>query len=97
MEGSSKLDIQQNRKFKSLEFNFDPNLVSKIVGIKVKSNQIYKILTKLGFTLKKKGKNFVVKVPTWRPDIFAEIDLVEEVIRIMGLETLNQLSRKEKN
>ena len=27
---ASKLDIQQNRKFKSLEFNFDPNLESKI-------------------------------------------------------------------
>ena len=93
---ASKLDIQQNRKFKSLEFNFDPNLVSKIVGIKVKSNQIYKILTKLGFTLKKKGKNFIVKVPTWRPDIFAEIDLVEEVIRIMGLENIKSIEPEKK-
>ena len=93
---ASKLDIQQNRKFKSLEFNFDPNLVSKIVGIKVKSNQIFKILTKLGFTLKKKGKNFIVKVPTWRPDIFAEIDLVEEVIRIMGLENIKSIEPEKK-
>ncbi len=93
---ASKLDIQQNRKFKSLEFSFDPNLVSKIIGIKVKSNQIYKILTKLGFTLKKKGKNFIVKVPTWRPDIFAEIDLVEEVIRIMGLENIKSIEPEKK-
>ena len=93
---ASKLDIQQNRKFKSLEFNFDPNLVSKIIGIKVKSNQIYKILTKLGFALKKKGKIFIVKVPTWRPDIFAEIDLVEEVIRIMGLENIKSIEPEKK-
>ena len=93
---ASKLDIQQIRKFKSLEFNFDPNLVSKIVGIKVKSNQIFKILTKLGFKLKKKGKNFVVKVPTWRPDIFAEIDLVEEVIRIIGLENIKSIEPEKK-
>jgi len=93
---ASKLDIQQIRKFKSLEFNFDPNLVSKIVGIKVKSNQIFKILTKLGFKLKKKGKKFVVKVPTWRPDIFAEIDLVEEVIRIIGLENIKSIEPEKK-
>ena len=43
----SKFDIQQNKKFKSLEINFDPGIVTKTIGIKVKSNQILKILTKL--------------------------------------------------
>ena len=75
----SKFDIQQNKKFKSLEINFDPGIVTKTIGIKVKLNQILKILTKLGFNLKKKGKIFSVKIPTWRPDIFGEIDLVEEL------------------
>ena len=92
----SKFDIQQNKKFKSLEINFDPGIVTKTIGIKVKSNQILKILTKLGFNLKKKGKIFSVKVPTWRPDIFGEIDLVEEVIRIMGLDNIKSIE-PEKN
>ena len=39
----SKFDIQQNKKFKSLEINFDPGIVTKTIGIKVKSNQILKI------------------------------------------------------
>ena len=92
----SKFDIQQNKKFKSLEINFDPGIVTKTIGIKVKLNQILKILTKLGFNLKKKGKIFSVKVPTWRPDIFGEIDLVEEVIRIMGLDNIKSIE-PEKN
>ena len=41
--------------------------------------------------MKKKGKIFSVKVPTWRPDIFGEIDLVEEVIRIMGLDNIKSI------
>ena len=55
----SKFDIQQNKKFKSLEINFDPGIVTKTIGIKVKSNQILKILTKLGFNLKKKERFFL--------------------------------------
>ena len=49
----SKFDIQQNKKFKPLEINFDPDIVTRTIGIKVKSNQILKILSKLGFILKK--------------------------------------------
>jgi len=92
----SKFDIQENKKFKPLELNFDPNAVTKIIGIKIKLNQILKILTKLGFTLKKKGKIFSVKVPTWRPDIFGEIDLVEEVIRIIGLDSIKSIEPEKK-
>ena len=92
----SKFDIQKNKNFKPREINFDPSMVSKIIGIKVNSNQILKILEKLGFNLKKKGKNFIVKVPTWRPDIFGEIDLVEEVIRIVGLENIKPIEPEKK-
>ena len=92
----SKFDIQQSKKFKSLEINLDPTTVTKIIGIKVNLNQISKILNKLGFTLKKKGKILSVKVPTWRPDIFGEIDLVEEVIRIIGLDNIKSIE-PEKN
>jgi len=37
-----------------------------------------------------------VKVPTWRPDIFGEIDLVEEVIRIMGLDNIKSIEPEKK-
>ena len=31
-------------------------------------------------------------VPLWRPDVFGEIDLVEEIIRIKGLDKLESIS-----
>ena len=37
-----------------------------------------------------------MKVPTWRPDIFGEIDLVEEVIRIMGLDNIKSIEPEKK-
>ena len=92
----SNFDIQQIKKHKSLEIKFDPSLVSKTVGIKIKISDVIKILTNLGFGLKKKGKYLNVKIPTWRPDIFGEIDLVEEVIRIMGFDNIKSIEPDKK-
>ncbi len=87
----SNFDIQETIKFKKKIIKFDPKLVSKTLGINVKEKNITNILNKLGFETKKKVKNIEIKVPSWRPDIFGEIDLVEEVIRILGFENVKSV------
>ncbi len=87
----SGFDIQETIKFKKKKINFDPKLVSRIIGIEIKEKHIIKILSKLGFDSKKKNKYIEVKIPSWRPDIFGEIDLVEEVIRILGFENIKSI------
>ncbi len=92
----SKFDLQQTKKFKDLEIKFDPKMVTKTVGTSINTNEIKKILSNLGFTIKTKGKFLNVKVPSWRPDIFDEIDLVEEVIRIVGFEKIKSIEPDKK-
>ena len=92
----SKFDIQQTKKFKGLEVKFDPKMVSKTVGTNINTNEIKKILSNLGFIIKPMGKFFNIKVPSWRPDIFGEIDLVEEVIRIVGFEKIKSIEPEKK-
>ena len=87
----SKIDIQKIKKFKKKIIKFDPNLVTKTVGVNIGNTEIIKILNNLGFDTKKKSKIFNVIVPSWRPDIFGEIDLVEEIIRIKGLDKLKSI------
>ena len=87
----SKIDIQEIKKFKKKIIKFDPNLVTKTVGVNIGNTEIIKILNNLGFDTKKKSKIFNVIVPSWRPDIFGEIDLVEEIIRIKGLDKLKSI------
>ena len=87
----SEIDIQKIKKIEKKILKFDPNLVSKTVGIKIGNNEITKILNNLGFTIKKKAKLFIVNVPSWRPDIYSPIDLVEEIIRIKGLDKLESI------
>ncbi len=87
----SNFDIQKIRKFRKKIIKFNSNLVSKTIGIKINQKDIIKILTRLGFETKNKSKYIEIKVPTWRPDIFGEIDLVEEIIRILGFENIKSI------
>ena len=52
----SNFDFQETIKLKKKIINFDPRLVSRTIGIKVKDKEITKILNKLGFETKKKVK-----------------------------------------
>ena len=47
-----------------------------------------KILENLGFKLKKEKKYLKLTVPSWRPDISQEIDIVEELVRISGYDKI---------
>ncbi len=65
---------------------FDFARVAKLTGLKLKDSEIKTILEKLGCTLDAKTKTVKVTVPTWRPDIHGPADLVEEIVRIAGLD-----------
>ena len=58
----------------------------RLTGLDVGARQANEILTKLGFTVAPDGTSAQVKVPSWRPDIDEKADIVEEIIRIVGLE-----------
>jgi len=92
----SKFDIQSTKKIEIKKILFDPRLASKTVGIQIKTNEIIKILQDLGFKIKKKGKALSVEIPSWRPDINGQIDLVEEIIRIKGFDKIQSVEPEKK-
>ena len=57
-----------------------------------------KILSDLGFLVKKNKKELNLKVPSWRPDISQPIDIVEEIVRIKGYDRIKiELPEKTRN
>ena len=68
------------------EIAFDFARIEKLSGLAVPETKSRRILEALGFTIKDKGRSAIVTAPSWRPDIHGATDLVEEVIRIVGLD-----------
>ncbi|MGD0784236.1 MAG: phenylalanine--tRNA ligase subunit beta [Sedimentisphaerales bacterium] len=59
--------------------------VKKLLGIDVPQQSIFEILRGLCFSPQKNETDKILCViPTWRPDITREVDLIEEVARIYG-------------
>jgi phenylalanyl-tRNA synthetase beta chain len=65
------------------EITFDPALVEKLCGVKIHAGEALSILDRLGFRAVVGTR---VSIPSWRPDIHGPADLVEEVVRIAGLD-----------
>ncbi|MDC3158497.1 phenylalanine--tRNA ligase subunit beta [Candidatus Pelagibacter sp.] len=84
----SEFDIQKIEKYENKSLEFNSAMFEKITGIKIEKDEMTKILNDLGFVIKENKKNLQLKVPTWRPDISQEVDVVEELIRIKGYEQI---------
>jgi len=64
---------------------FSPAMVKRLGGLDVPETKIVHILTGLGFAVEGSTTLKVVP-PSWRSDVEGSADLVEEVVRIYGLE-----------
>ncbi len=96
----SKIDIQKTESFKTKIIKFDPYLLEKISGFKISSKKMLKILQDLGFKYKKEKKYYKLNIPSWRPDISQDIDIVEELVRICGydkIKTIDPIKERTKS
>ena len=66
---------------------FDPRYVAHLGGLDVPKSETVSILKRLGFTVED-GSILKVTPPSWRSDVYGPADLVEEVVRIYGLDNV---------
>ena len=63
--------------------------VDQLIGVHVAQDEVTGILRRLGFLIDgQEGDTLVLKVPTHRPDVTREVDVIDDIARIRGLETL---------
>ncbi|MGA7787072.1 MAG: phenylalanine--tRNA ligase subunit beta [Xanthobacteraceae bacterium] len=66
--------------------DFPLSELERLAGIDVPLTEMRRVLERLGFFVAGQGERVKVAVPSWRPDVVGKADVVEEVIRILGVD-----------
>jgi phenylalanyl-tRNA synthetase beta chain len=68
--------------------DFPVGEVKRLAGLDLPLIEQRRILERLGFFVAGQGENVKVAVPSWRPDIEGSADIVEEIVRIAGVDRI---------
>ena len=81
--------VDVRSKFTEKVIGISVSEINALIGMDIKKATISKLLKGLGFELSKsKGDSFVVEVPRYRHDIVNKQDVVEEVVRLVGIDNI---------
>jgi phenylalanyl-tRNA synthetase beta chain len=83
---ASKVTVAGKPPKANRPFKFDSSQVKRLSGLDLSAGEIKRLLASLGIGLDGKGKSVKTTPPSWRPDIAGPADLVEEVVRLVGVD-----------
>jgi phenylalanyl-tRNA synthetase beta chain len=66
--------------------DFPQSELERLAGIDVPLTEMRRVLERLGFFVAGQGERVKIAVPSWRPDVVGKADVVEEVVRIIGVD-----------
>ena len=81
--------VELSKSFKEKIVMVAKEEIDAIIGAKIDKSIIIKILKNLGFdTSKSSTDSFVITVPQYRHDIVNKQDIVEEIVRMVGIDNI---------
>jgi phenylalanyl-tRNA synthetase beta chain len=83
---ASEIVVEGARNAEDRAINFPVSEVKRLSGLDVPVAEMKRVLDKLGFFMAGQGATAKVAVPSWRPDIEGKADIVEEIVRIVGVD-----------
>jgi phenylalanyl-tRNA synthetase beta chain len=81
------VDVYPERK-KKKDVTLRLSRLSKLLGVRIPSEEVLRILSALSFKPQAKEDLIVCSLPSWRSDIDREVDLIEEVARVYGYDKI---------
>jgi phenylalanyl-tRNA synthetase beta chain len=68
--------------------DFPTTELKRLAGLDLPFAEMRRVLQKLGFTVAGQDNRVKVAAPSWRPDIDGKADVVEEIVRIVGVDRI---------
>ncbi len=85
---SAAADIHSQKTVTKRMVAVDKNEIDRCLGTTISLSRCQTILNKLGFKVTTKKNTLMISVPPFRNDIKNDVDIIEEVARILGYDTL---------
>jgi len=82
----SEIVVAGDPAAKETIIDFPLNELQRLAGIKLPFADVRRVLEKLGFFAAGQNERVKVAVPSWRPDVHGRADIVEELVRIVGVD-----------
>jgi len=83
---ASELVVAGDATPKEKIIDFPLSEVPRLTGLKLSLADTRRVLEKLGFFAAGQSERMKVAVPSWRPDVHGRADIVEEIVRIVGVD-----------
>lgn len=82
------LSLAEPRPFTPVRITFRPARADALLGVVLSPEFDSRVLRGMGCKIEEQGDVWQVEQPSWRPDLTREADLIEEVGRVHGLDTI---------
>jgi phenylalanyl-tRNA synthetase beta chain len=82
----SEITVAGQPKIPDRVIDFELTEPKRLAGVDLRLPEIKRVLGHLGFFVAGSGPSLKVAAPSWRPDVHGRADVVEELVRIIGVD-----------
>ncbi len=82
----SEIFVAGDARVEQKRIEFPLTELERLAGLNADPQEVRRVLGALGFSVAGQDTKLSISVPSWRPDIEGRADIVEEVVRILGVD-----------